>query len=246
MYLTSFTVPMLAAFFAGIMGAFVGGGSMITVPSLMVTGLLPINALASAKTIDLVSVLSSASAYWRANVRADKSWFYYALPMLVGAIIGNYILQHMPNDYLKYFVPFVLMLCAAYFVFSPHLNDDERLPSVSNKTLAVIFLALGFYNGFFGPGIAILIVACLNRLAGYGLRRAVGVSKMVVLPANIAIFIGFAIGGHIIWPITIMCCVLVTLGTQLGARFAIKGGAKIIKPIAATLCITLSLKLLFF
>lgn len=242
----AYLIAIALGIVAGVMSAFMGGGALVVMPSLMLLGLPPISALASTRTMDLATAVSSSLAYRRASIMPGKDWWHFALPMLIGTIIGNVVLQMLPLHWLQAVIPFLLLLSGTYFTFTPHLTDEDHPPRLLKWHLALIFILIGFYNGAFGPGCAVFVVVVLNRYAGYGLTRAVGISKSIFILANFVLFLSFLIGGHIVWPIALCCVIGVVLGSQLAAKIAIKGGAKIIRPIAALTCIALSLKLLFF
>ncbi len=230
---------------AGICNAFVGGGSLIMVPSLILFGLPSINALACSRTMDVASAISNSIAYRRAGIGSWENGWRYTIALMAGTLIGNLLLQSVPTDFLKPAVPILLLLVTAYFIWSPHLHDEDRQPQHSLQFITWVgFGGAGLYNGLLGPGAGVLLVAILNSWAGYGLTRAVGESKPLFIPANIIAFIGFFIGGKIIWPYALAASLGVIIGTQLGGVFAVKGGAKLIRPFAAITSAALCLRLL--
>ena len=86
---------------AGICNAFVGGDSLIMVPSLILFGLPPINALACSRTMDVASVLSNAVSYKRAGIGNFENGWRYAAALTTGTLLGNFLLQHISNDFFE-------------------------------------------------------------------------------------------------------------------------------------------------
>ena len=95
-----------------------------------------------------------------------------------------------------------------------------------------------------GVGIGSFILAILVAVAGYGLSKALAHSRWIVFSINLSSTAFFLLGGQVLWILGIMMCVGQMIGASLGAKLAIKHGAKIIRPAVIVLCFAISTQLL--
>ncbi|MFD0388398.1 TSUP family transporter [Tistrella bauzanensis] len=107
----------------------------------------------------------------------------------------------------------------------------------------IVAPAIGFYDGFFGPGTGSFFMLALVALDGRGMRRAVAETKLLNLTSNLSALIVFAIGGHIDLIIGITMAAGAMIGAQVGARLVIARGTSIVKPLLVCTCLALSLRL---
>ncbi|PZO58304.1 MAG: hypothetical protein DCF15_05810 [Phormidesmis priestleyi] len=103
---------------------------------------------------------------------------------------------------------------------------------------------IGFHDGFFGPGTGIFLVFALLSLWSLDFLRGTGSTKVINLLTNLTALITFAASGDIDYSKGIYGAFGVGLGSFLGATFATKKGAKLIKPIFITVTVALVTKLL--
>jgi uncharacterized membrane protein YfcA len=138
-------------------------------------------------------------------------------------------------------VPVLLFGIAAYTWFKPDLGRIARPARLKPLSFAILLgLLLGFYDGFFGPGTgAFWALACVT-VAGFDLLRATAFTKAMNLTSNLvsaAVFISF---GKVDWSIAgTMACGQI-IGGSLGARMAVRGGVRLIRPIFLTMVILLA------
>jgi uncharacterized membrane protein YfcA len=142
-------------------------------------------------------------------------------------------------------LPVVLIAIALFFAFKPNMNDVDRAermsPFLFGLTLAP---AVGFYDGLFGPGAGSFYMLGFVALAGFGVLKATAHTKLLNFASNLGGFAVFAAVGVIFWKIGLMMGVAQFLGARVGAGFAIRNGAKLIKPLLVIVCVALAAKLL--
>ncbi len=81
-------------------------------------------------------------------------------------------------------------------------------------------------------------------LMGYGVVRATAHTKLLNFTSNIAALCVFAAGGHINWPLGLAMGVGQFLGAQMGARLAMRSGARIIRPMLVAVSLAMAIKLI--
>lgn len=233
------------AMVAGFLDAIAGGGGLITLPALFIAGIDPVTAIATNKLQAASATVSATVAFARKGMIEWKKGYPIAIMAFVGGMTGALCVSIIPNDTLKSIVPFLLMLVAIYFTFSPKLSNEHTNAKISSFTFALLVAPLiGFYDGVFGPGVGSFFMASFVILLGYGITKAMSYTKLANASCNIGSLTIFALNGSIILPIAFSMAIGAFIGAQLGARSAIKFGARLIKPILITISCLMALKLL--
>jgi uncharacterized membrane protein YfcA len=241
------TVVMLgiAAFAAGFVDSIAGGGGLITVPALLLAGLSPVEALGTNKVQGLFGSGSATIAYASKGQVDPRRQLRPALLAFTGSALGALAASVVPGDILSAALPVVLIAIALFFAFKPNMNDVDRAermsPFLFGLTLAP---AVGFYDGLFGPGAGSFYMLGFVALAGFGVLKATAHTKLLNFASNLGGFAVFAAVGVIFWKIGLMMGVAQFLGARVGAGFAIRNGAKLIKPLLVIVCVALAAKLL--
>ena len=229
--------------FAGWIDSIAGGGGLITVPVLLSLGLSPAQALGTNK---LQAVFGSGSATWhyhRAGLvgKAVTGVVFTA----IGAALGAIAVQHVRADFLQRIIPFLLIAIALYFLIRPQLGDADARPRWKSGLFHFVFgCALGFYDGFFGPGTGSFWAMAYVLLLGFNLTKATAHTKLMNFTSNAASLVVFLCGGKALLPAGLVMGVGQLLGAVLGARIVIARGARFIRPIFVVVVIAISLRLL--
>lgn len=235
-------VAMLAGFF----DAIAGGGGLITLPALFLSGIDPVAAIATNKLQAASATVSATAAFARKGLIEWRSGWPIALMALLGGGAGALSVSLLPRAALEACVPVLLILVAVYFLFSPKLGNEETRAKVSALTFsALIAPAIGFYDGVFGPGVGSFFMLSFVILLGLGLLRAMSYTKLANASSNIGALIIFMIKGTIVLPIALTMAAGAFIGAQLGARCAVRFGARLIKPLLITICCLMAIKLLW-
>jgi uncharacterized protein len=237
---------ILAAFVAGFVDAIAGGGGLITVPVLLLAGASPIGALATNKLQGSFGAASSVLAYARAgHVRPLQQIGMALIAGLAGA--GGAMVAHLISaEALLAIMPVVLMAVAVFFAFKPGLTDADRVQRIKPAVFAFTAVpVVGLYDGFFGPGAGSFYMLGFVMLAGFGVLKATAHTKMLNFASNLGSLLVFAAAGGIWWRIGLAMAVAQVLGATLGARLAMRVGARLIKPLLVVSSSALALRLLW-
>jgi uncharacterized protein len=235
---------VFAAFAAGFIDSIAGGGGLITVPALLLAGATPIETLGTNK---LQSVFGSGSATF-SYARAGHVNVLQQLPMgmasFVASMVGAYCASLLPQDVFRQILPFVLVAIALYFVLKPDASDIDTVermrPAVFGLTIVPV---IGFYDGIFGPGTGSFFMLGFVALAGFGLLKATAHTKFLNFASNLGSLIVFGAMGVVLWKTALAMGAGQFFGARLGAKFAMKNGAKIIKPLLVLVCMALAARL---
>jgi uncharacterized protein len=231
--------------FAGFVDSIAGGGGLITIPALLAAGLPTTSALATNKLQGTFGSFSASLNFIRKGyVSLGELWLAIAFTF-VGAAVGTILVQSLDPGFLRGAIPFLLIASAAYFAFSPRAGDIEGQQRMSYPAFAaLVCTAIGFYDGFFGPGTGSFFAAAHVALLGFPLTKATAHTKVLNFTTNFASLMFFIAGGKILW---MLGCVMGTgqfLGARLGSQFVIGRGGAAIRPVLVTVCLVMTAKLL--
>lgn len=235
-----------AAFVAGFVDAIAGGGGLISVPALLLAGASPIEALATNKLQGSFGAGTAAMAYARAgHVRPLDQVGMAAVAAFAGGM-GALVAHLMAAEVLRIIMPVILVAVALFFAFKPGLTDLGRVerikPAVFTFTAVPMIAA---YDGFFGPGTGSFFMLAFVMLAGFGVLKATAHTKMLNFASNIGSLSVFVWSGAMWWGVGLAMAVGQVAGAALGARLAMRIGARLIKPLLVATSTGMALKLLW-
>lgn len=230
---------------AGYVDAIAGGGGLITVPVLLATGMSPADALGTNKFQSSCGTSLATIGYARHGLLRNGDWTAGIVATLIGSMAGALIVQRIHSDFLTPAIPVLLVLIALYTALRPELGQTPQRARMSARGFGLLFgLALGFYDGFFGPGTgSFWMMACVLVL-GRDLLSATAHTKVMNLTSNLASLAVFLYSGHVRFGVGLTMAAGQLLGGWLGAHTAVRGGVRLIRPIFLTVVVMLALKLL--
>lgn len=240
-----YIVLTLVACAAGFIDAIAGGGGLLTVPAMLWAGIPPIVTLATNK---LPSSFGSGMAMINFSRKGMIDWRRYwptVVVILLLSGLGAFIVQSIKPGVLNLIIPVLLVMIAAYVLLSPRMGDEDAHQRLSVASYTPIGGAIGFYDGFFGPGTGSFFATSLVALRGLGLIRATAHTKAFNFASNLGALIVFAFGGHVIPTLGLCMAIGSATGAWLGSHTAMRFGAKVIRPLLVTISLLLTAKLLW-
>ena len=240
-----YPVLTATAVLTGFIDAIAGGGGLIMMPALLFAGLSPIQALSTNKLQSMFGTGIALRNYWRSRlVEWQPNRFTVALVFL-GAALGCLTVQLIDNRLLNLIIPLLLVASAIYILLSPRMTDEDAHHRVTPKGYGPVGGAIGFYDGFFGPGTGTFFTTSLVVLRGYGLTKATALTKLFNFTSNVASVIVFALGGQMLWLLGLSMAVGAMIGGWLGSHIAIRFGARLIRPLLVVISIGMTARLLW-
>jgi uncharacterized membrane protein YfcA len=233
------------AFIAGFVDAIVGGGGLIQTPAGLI--LLPNESVArvigSLKIPSFTGTFFAARQYLK-NVKIPlRRILIFTCIAFIASFAGSYCLTIVSNRYMKPIIFFVLVLIAIYTFTKKNLGQGnaQKQLSFSNNKGAFLCLALGFYDGFIGPGAGSLLVLAFISFLGFDFLQANAHAKVVNLATNLGSILLFILKGSILWGIALPMAFCNAIGGIIGSKMAIQKGNQFIRTvflivIIATLC----------
>ncbi len=241
-------LPLLfgAAFLAGLIDSIAGGGGLITVPVLMGIGLPPQVALGTNK---LQASFGSGSAmlhFVRAGTVRLSDCLSGILWTALGAALGVWAVQLLDATLLKQLIPWLLAAIAIYTLLSPRLGAEDAHARMKPAPFYLLFgLAIGFYDGFFGPGTGSFWTMALMMLLGHSMLRATATTKVMNFTSNFVALIFFLSVGQVRFLEGIVMGVGQFLGARVGSKLVIRKGTSFIRPVFITMVLALVGRLIY-
>jgi uncharacterized protein len=233
-----------AAFAGGLVDAIAGGGGLVTVPALLAAGLPAPVALATNKGQAAFGAVSSFVSFWsRGGIDTKRAPLGFVFGF-VGSLAGAGVLLMIDPEPLKPVV-LVLLMFAATFIAWPRKPTHGRPHRWAMLALGPIALALGFYDGFFGPGVGSMLIVAFVLVFGDTLTRASGNAKVVNLASNVAALALFTFRGAVDWRIAIPMAAANALGAFVGARLAVRRGDRFVRVVVLGVVTVLVLKMAY-
>lgn len=189
-------LPIVAGI-GGFVDAIAGGGSLLTIPVLLLSGLNPLTVIATNKFLSLFGAVSASSKFSRARLIN----YHDILPMIpiaiLGAILGAIMVQHINTRHLMQVVPIALILISIYLLCIKNFGLAERPAKISKLTFSLtIPFVVGIWDGLMGPATGSLFALAFTVLLGEELRiRKCLMQPRIFLPLlylpSLGIFYGF-------------------------------------------------------
>lgn len=234
------------AVLAGFIDSIAGGGGLLTVPALLAVGLPPASALATNKLQSCGGSFSASLYFIRermVNLKEQKTAIIFAF---IGSAVGTVSVMHIQADFLRLLLPVLTISVGLYFLLSPTIGEQDRKSRLTNLQFALIpALAIGFYDGFFGPGAGSFYALAYITLAGFNLTKATAHTKVLNFTSNLAGLLFFIMGGQVVWSIGLVMLVGQFIGARLGAKMVIAKGRKLIRPMLIIVSTVMSIKLIY-
>jgi uncharacterized protein len=239
---TTLALLALVSFLAGLVDSIAGGGGLLTVPALLTAGLPPHLALGTNKGQAAFGAVSSFASFW-ARDAIDRPRVPLAFSLgFVGSLGGAALLFLLSPERLRPIVLVLLVVAAAVVGLRRTTHATKPWATYPRVALACLALALGAYDGFFGPGTGSILIVGNALLFGDNLTRASGNAKVVNLASNLAALLLFALRGTVIWKIALPMAAANTVGALVGSRLAVKRGDGFVRGVVLLVVLALVVK----
>jgi len=205
---------------AGFIDTLAGGGGLLTLPALILSGLPPLFALGTNK---FQSSMGSGTATYMMLSKKRIVFSEIKFKMLTafcGSLCGTILIQFINARVLSFVIPIILLVIAVYFLISPRPLVEEGEEKISSAKYAnLVIPSIGFYDGMFGPGTGSFFVLAGVALKGRGLVHSTAIAKSLNFATNIASLIIFLFAGKVIFLIGIIMMLGQGIGARIGSHF---------------------------
>jgi len=247
----TFLFLLLAAGLAGFIDGAVGGGGLISVPAMFVAlpGFATTTLLGSNKVVACAGTTFAAAQFVRSGIVPFREMIGPMAAAAAGAALGARTAYFFEGRFESYMRPLMLAMMVGMLLFTllkPQLGAAHApRHGLGFRTLlaTLLSLAIGFYDGFFGPGTGTLLIFAFVALLGFDFLRASAMSKAVNWASNIASLTLFIFNGSWLPLLAISMAAANGAGGFLGAKMALAKGSKWVRALFALVVSGLILRL---
>ena len=236
-------ILFVVAIVAGLLDTLAGGGGLIALPALILSGVPPLAALGTNKLQGSMGT-ATASVMMLKNKRVK--WHEVKKLMLlafIGAIFGTIAVQFVDQEMLTYVIPIVICFIGLYFLISPTASNQQKEPKISKRRYQnIVVPTIGCYDGFFGPGTGSFFSLAGISLRGHGIIDATAIAKTLNFATNIASLIVFLIAGKIVWAIGLVMMLGQVIGAWIGSHCLFSINPKYLRLLVVVMCFGMLIK----
>ncbi|HUW77549.1 MAG TPA: sulfite exporter TauE/SafE family protein [Candidatus Nanopelagicaceae bacterium] len=218
---------LLIGMIVGMVNGVVGGGSVISYPVMLATGLNPIAATITNSVGVSSANLFALIACLRRSYVDLRAWIGTALASAGGAAFGIFLLLKMPARVFDYAVPFLVLFAA----LSVLIRVPAPKPSDSPRPRHVIpsIVGSGIYCGYFGPGQGVMVLSTLTHDGRLTTHEINVIKNFIIGLTGIVTAAIFIASGRVAWPQASMLFIGSGIGGFIGGHFASKFPASIFR-----------------
>ncbi|OMC57474.1 hypothetical protein A5747_03710 [Mycobacterium sp. IS-836] len=233
MLLSHVLLIALAGFGAGAINALVGSGTLITFPTLVALGYPPVTSTMS-NAVGLVAGSVSGTWGYRAELRGQWNRLAWQIPAsLSGAMVGAFLLLHLPPTVFARVVPVLLVLALILVVIGPRIQSwarrraevegrsPEHITPARKAVLVLATFGVGVYGGYFTAAQGILLVGVMGALLPESVQRMNAAKNLLTLVVNVVAAVSYTLVAfdRISWPVAGIIAAGSLIGGFLGARY---------------------------
>jgi uncharacterized membrane protein YfcA len=234
---------------AGWLNTVAGGGSMLTVPALMWTGLPADLANGTSRIAILAQGVAAVIGFRRAKQLDTRLLMSVATPSVLGAVLGAYTATLVPNAIFKPILIGALLVMACSMFLKPESFQPPQgaiaLTPAQRPWARVALVLAGFYGGFLQAGVGFVLLAVFAGLLRIDLVRGNGLKVAVVFLYSIAVVLIFAARSRVDYASGAVLAVGHIIGAEAGVRFSVQRGQGAIKKVVFVMILISAVSLYF-
>ena len=227
---------------AGAINTVAGGGSMLTVPLLVLAG-VPGNAANGSNRVGiLTSNVAAVATFRRLGVDGLRHASRVVVPVVLGGLIGSFAVGRLLDDDTFERVFGLLMIPLVILsVRRPSNASGDR--AWSTIKVVTVFLLIGIYGGAFQAGVGLVLLAALTR-SGFDLVMSNSIKVIVSTAVTVVALPVFILSGDIAWAPALVLAAGFVVGGWLGAQASFRGGEVLIRRVMVVAALGLAGRLI--
>jgi uncharacterized protein len=213
----SLFILFIASLWAGAQNALAGGGSFITLPTLMLTGM-------DARAANITSTIALFPAQlatgwtgrqWVAGA-GDVSFRALVIISLIGGALGALLLLSTPPAFFARLVPWLVLFATALFAWGSFARRADGVRQLGRRGTMALQFCIAIYGGYFGGGIGFLMYAVLMA-GGHLIRNAAATKNVLAGVMNASAVAIFVFSPEVRWLAAAVSSGGAIIGGVLGA-----------------------------
>ncbi|GGA76611.1 UPF0721 transmembrane protein [Nitratireductor aestuarii] len=210
----------VAAFAAGVLNTIAGGGTFLTFPALVFTGVPVVSANATSTVAVFPGYLGGALGFRREIAELENPFLVKViLATMVGGLAGSLLLLVSSNDAFSVVVPFLLAAATLAFAFGDRIRTWAEARKM-NAAESIGTTLASVYGGYFNGGLGIILLALFSLWGMRDLHQMNGLKTLLSFVLSAISVVTFAVAGIVEWPQALLMMVAATAGGYAGAPLA--------------------------
>ena len=198
------------------MNSLVGGGTLVTFPTLVALGIPPVAANMTNTVALCPGYLGGAHAQRAGLVGQGHRLRNLVIAGSIGGLAGAVLLKFTSDDALRAIVPGLLAL-------QPRLRlwlgrHAATASSPDSPWLVPVVGLVAVYGGFFGAGVGVMLLAVLGLGVHQDLTRSNALKQVLSLTVNLVAALFFVFSGKVWWSVVAVMAGGSWLGGVAGGR----------------------------
>jgi uncharacterized membrane protein YfcA len=224
---------------SGFINTLAGGGSMLTLPALMMTGMPADLANGTNRVAVLAQSITGAKGFDQAGKLDRGALVGIIVPTVLGAGLGAAMASVLPNTWLKPILLTVMAIVALSLLVPSGTKpiEGDKLPAGGVIAWLALFGA-GLYGGFIQAGVGFILVAIVSGVLHYDLLRSNALKLVCTSIFSGVALIIFALQGQVLWLTGIVLALGSVLGALASVRFAINVDESVLRSILVIMVLT--------
>jgi uncharacterized membrane protein YfcA len=212
----------------GAINAVAGGGSLVSFPALLATGLSPLAANVTNLVATLPGYVSATHTSREEYADQRRRMQRLCAAAAAGAAIGTTLLLVGPQDLFASLAPWLVLLACALLALQPFVarwvSTTHGHPAPRELVIAVAIASI--YGGYFGAGLGIVLLAALGLALDEPLQRLNAVKQVLSLTVAVVSAVAVAIFGPVAWT----SALIVGAGTLVGGHLGVGVARRLPEP----------------
>ncbi len=239
-------------FAAGIINTLAGGGSLITLSTMIFLGMPPNIANATNRLGILSQTFSGVLGFRSKGVINFPFSIYVGISALAGALIGAKLALDINMALFNKILAIIMIVVAIIIILKERIKLNkgielkERLKGKHLVISIIAFFGIGVYGGFINAGIGIIVMLFLNNVNRLSLVKTNATKVAIAFTYTMGAFIFFAINNQVDWKMGLFLALGNGLGAWFTSRWSVKKGDKVIKIVMLVVIVGMAIKLWFF
>lgn len=237
----------LMGFLTGLIDSVVGGGGLISLPTLSIAIAPGPHAIGTNKIVGSVGAAIALFVYARKGHMKWKEGLAFCVVCASGSFLGSSLAPLVSKEFFRYLMIFMCPVIL-WIVFNRERFFKER-ENFTKPHPGLFFLSAivsGFYDGFFGPGGGTFMFLSLFLGTGYPMLTAIAISKLANTFSATTALVTYSANGFVHWKEGLMMASGMVVGSYIGASYATKAATKIVRPMLIFIVVLLMIKLIWF
>ncbi|MCG8670948.1 MAG: sulfite exporter TauE/SafE family protein [Pseudomonadales bacterium] len=221
-------IELLALIISGIIAGFVntlaGGGSIFTLPALMLLGMPADVANGTNRVGVFLQSVAAVRGFNQHGKLATQAIVPILVPTVIGSLAGSIVASYLPVDILKPVLIFTMIAMTLVIILKPSaIPAEHEIPlSLTEKPAGIAWLFVaGLYGGFVQAGVGFILIAALAGVLRYDLVRANALKMVCTLVFGTVALAVFVVRDQVMWIPGLIMGVATIIGVQLSVKFAV-------------------------